>query len=155
MTDNRNPGAAASKVAIFYLASRESKTFDVPSGATVEAAIDAALAAFPDLTPEGFGGRSSDPFGFAEVATAIAFLRRCKPKKVPNRNSYALKHAAERWGRRNGMAGYVSNGALILVAVYLGFTISDPDGGPNVFIGVGRRSVRELEPEVNRRTGWL
>jgi hypothetical protein len=69
-----------------------------------------------------------DPVVPTEVALCIAFLRQCRATTKPKVDSYRLKHVAERWAGR-----YVSNGALIAAATYLGLKMSRPYG-PNVRI---------------------
>ena len=125
-------------------------------------AIEVAKTMCAELTPEGIGAyepgmklvfhgetfeRCRNEFNPEQVATAIAFLRLCIPTKVPTKGSYGLKHEAECWGRRNGRCRYVANGELIAAAIYLGFCISDKACGPNVDVGVHRRSLRKLQPE--------
>jgi hypothetical protein len=51
----------------------------VPSGTKFEQARN-------DFSPEG-------------AATAVFFLRRCRPTKRTRLSSYSLKHDAERWGK--------------------------------------------------------
>lgn len=41
---------------------------------------------------------------------------------------YALRNMAGDWGKENGMAPYMSNGAMAVAALYLGFTIEYIDG---------------------------
>src|SRR5262249_43487705 len=89
--------------------------------------------------------RARSQFSAARVATAIAFLRQCRPIKTPSLCSYGLKHAAESWGERNGLEGYVANGELIAAAVYLGLTLKPFEYDcPNVKIGISRKDVRRL-----------
>jgi hypothetical protein len=103
---------------------------------------------YPVLGPNGF--YDTRPFAsehdFAEIATAILYLQHCIRTKTPTAFSYGLKHRVEGWGRRRGYAPYVSNGALIAAALYLGVKVKPlGEGNPNAFIGVSRRSVRWLE----------
>jgi hypothetical protein len=88
-----------------------------------------------------------------QVATAIAFLRQCRKVKKPNRHSYGLKHAAERWGGSNGRHPYVANGALIAAALYLGFIIKTVPKDLNVFVAVAVKDVRRLDPAASGRRG--
>jgi hypothetical protein len=135
-------------------------------------AIAMAKNAMPTLTPNGVGVYDSElrrwissgpefekersQFLDANVATALAFLRQCRRIKTPNLSSYGLKHAAERWGRRNGMKPYITNGELIVAAIYLNFTIKPyPDGGPNVAIAVAVEDVQRLDPECIWSTKYL
>jgi|GraSoiStandDraft_17_1057272.scaffolds.fasta_scaffold1341102_1 hypothetical protein len=86
--------------------------------AEAKIAIATAKNECPYLTTEGTG--AYQPFGHLvfsgpkfeedrinfspeEVATAIAFLRRCRPTRAAKLCSYGLKHAAERWGKAAGM----------------------------------------------------
>ena len=42
--------------------------------------------------------------------------------------SYGLKHTIERWGRDNGLAGFVTNGCAILAALMSGYeAVRSPD----------------------------
>jgi hypothetical protein len=99
-----------------------------PNHAEVAAALKKALAAYPNLTPNGFDETNRPfagdyPFSCIEVATALAFLKQCQPAQRATYTSYELKHMAEDWGQANGLAGFVSNGALIVAAVALDFPI--------------------------------
>jgi hypothetical protein len=105
-------------------------------------AIRAAKAALP-LSGREFDGAQ---FPAGNVATAIAFLRQCRKTKTARLSRYALKHAAERWGERNGLESYVSNGELIAAAVYLAIKI-DWDYGPNAGIGVAVEDVQRLDSD--------
>lgn len=125
-----------------------------------EEAIRLAKERFSGLTDFGFGvyldkgmtlaeiklkfARERSAFCPKQVATAIAFLRQCEPTKTLNTNSYSLKHKAERWGKRLGLESYLTNGALIVAAVYLGFSVRQHDG-PNASVGVSKQSITALE----------
>jgi hypothetical protein len=67
-----------------------------------------------------------------------------------------LKHEAERWGGRNRMCSYVSNGALIAAALFLGLAIDEYGNcwptSPNAKIGVSKRDFSRYmrEQEGNR-----
>jgi hypothetical protein len=76
------------------------------------------------------------------IATAIAFLRLCKPGP-PKLSSYAVKHAAEKWGAKNGMWNYVTNGELIAAAFYLGIAVDESGNDINAGIGISRRGLFE------------
>lgn len=85
----------------------------------------------------------------SEMGTAMAFLRVVGSVKVPNFSSYYLKHAAETWGKKNGLSAYVSNGALIAAAVALDYPIRlSIDGGPNGYIGVMKAKLSALERRI-------
>ncbi len=60
-----------------------------------------------------------------EVETAKKWIAlHVKPRKTLNMsyNSYRLKHLVERWGDKNGLEPYVSNGALILAMQQSGYS---------------------------------
>jgi hypothetical protein len=114
---------------------------------------------FPQLCEYGLrrppkGGLVS-PVRADEIETAIAFLRRFKPTKRGTYNSYFLKHEAERWGRRNGMSAYVSNGALIAAALSLGLAIDEYlncwPTSPNAKIGISKRDFNKYVREERER----
>ena len=117
-----------------------------PEHAEPAAAIKVARAAYPNLTPSGFATTdktlADDQFSHEEIATALAFLKQCKPIKHPSRGSYGLKHMAEDWGEAHGLAGYVSNGALIVAAVALGFPIRRV--GLNAGIAISRLDLKRV-----------
>jgi hypothetical protein len=107
--------------------------------------------------------RQRNAFDANEVATAIAFLRRFKPTKTVRSGvrSYALKHSAEIWGRRNGMAGYVSQGELIAAALYLGFKIKaigrskeTPNGSTTAYVGIAIPELARLDPSTDWSPHW-
>lgn len=79
-----------------------------------------------------------------EVATSISWLRLVQGTKVPRTNSYWLKKRAQEWGKANGLAPYISNGALIAAAMYLRFPVQERYGDPNAAIGVSLRSARAI-----------
>ncbi|MCA6109593.1 hypothetical protein [Bradyrhizobium cenepequi] len=75
----------------------------------------------------------------------MAFLRMFRPTKKGTFSSYWLKHEAERWGGRNGMRHYVSNGALLLAALLLRLTVEPHRRpSPNAMIGLSKRDVRKF-----------
>ena len=108
-----------------------------------EAAIAAAKLALPQLFCHGMrypGCKiGCDNFALQGVSTALEFLKQCRKTQKPNRNSYGLKHAAERWGKT-----YIANGELIVAAVFLGFPYHWSGDGPNVLIGVSERDLKRL-----------
>ena len=106
---------------------------------------------FPRFGANGlYPGRRNEPSPIQpdQVATAMAFLQRLKPTQRGYISSYALKHAAENWGRDVGMCAYVSNGALILAALLLGLVVRPYDEdrylNPNAAIGVSKRDYRRI-----------
>ena len=74
--------------------------------------------------------------GTSEIEAAISFLRLCPRLATAqpghNRNSYVLKHAAERFSGE-----YVSNAALIAAAKSLGFVVCPLPHSDRACIGVG------------------
>jgi hypothetical protein len=122
-------------------------------------AIETAKFKLPTLSPTGFSasrwleGCASESFSAANVETAIAFLEQCQPLKTPNLSSYALKHAAERWGRHHGMQAYVTNGELIAAAVYLDFKVK-PSVIPNLLVAVSVKDVQRLDPTCIWSRWW-
>lgn len=120
-------------------------------------AVAAATKRYPTLTANGVDGDTEcvtpliSERGLEQVATAIAYLRLCTPTKQAKLKSYGLKHLAEAWGATQGLSPYVSNGALIAAAVYLGFP-TRPDcycfgvyvgPGLNLLVGVAKSSLPE------------
>ena len=80
-------------------------------------------------------------FSLEQIATALAWIDVTPKTKTPNHNSYAAKHAAERWGRENGLCPYVANGALIAAAIYRGVPVKRLFGSPNAMLGLTTKSV--------------
>jgi hypothetical protein len=139
--------------------------------AEAKIAIAAAKNECPYLTTEGIGAyqpfghlvfsgpkfeEDRNNFSLEQVATAIAFLRRCRltRSRAARLSSYGLKHAAERWGKAAGMAPYVSNGELIAAALFLGFPVEFNTTCVNALVGVDKRSLRKLEPRDNPPMAW-
>lgn len=127
-------------------------------------AVEFALAQYPDLNANGFRA-SSKQLGYVDrheewreelrgkrslkgVATSIAYVDECHrfgKSTVPNENSYSMKHAAERWGRVNGLSPYVSNGAFIAAAIFRRVPIEyKPEWGPNCNVAISERVVEWL-----------
>jgi hypothetical protein len=132
-----------------------------PTIAEAITAIKMAKAAHPRLCCNGMGlgdnwrdikafEKDRNNLSPANVATAIAYLRQCRPAKRPIVSSYHLKHLAERWGRENGVQPYIANGELIAAAVFVGLKIGAPfQNYPNVGV-----AVRGLPSEARGRTAW-
>jgi hypothetical protein len=86
-----------------------------------------------------------------QVEIATEWLLLCKKTKNPrpphSPSSYGLKHEAQGWGRRargyhhEPSGGYVSNGALLMAAIMLGFTIKrDKDlSFPNAWLNISSK----------------
>jgi hypothetical protein len=83
-----------------------------------------------------------------QVFTAVMFLSQFRPTKRGTYDSYFLKHEAERWGGRNGMCSYISNGALIAAALCLGLVIDEYlscfPTSPNAKIGISKRGFKRF-----------
>ena len=96
------------------------------------------------------------------MRTAVEFLTTCGAiYSKADHGSYALKHSAERWGERNGLEGYVSNGALIAAALHLGFLVRPDDPRslsmqwlgkvrPNARIGLSRKGLKAVMAEIEQ-----
>jgi hypothetical protein len=130
--------------------------------AEAAAAIEAAKAA-GDISEHGYGelipGKHcayrtgmcvSDPhFNVDEVATSLLYLVGGPAKilrSVPRSgalSSYYLKHQAEHWGELVGFSPYVSNGAFIVAAEWLGVPSRRREGSPN--IGYGLKLLRAVD----------
>ena len=81
-----------------------------------------------------------------QIADAAEWLALCDRRKSINRDatSYGLKHECERWrkARYPSRNYYVSNGALLMAAVGLGFRIQRPSAYrnfPNAYLNIARR----------------
>lgn len=130
----------------------------VPDGrryAEAKSAVVAALRRHPDLTLNGFRyhGYREDAFDnfkqehesrsalftddtLAQVATALAWIDAVEITTKPKVGSYGAKHQAERWGRENGYASYVANGALLAAAIYRNVPLKPVHGTPNAMLGL-------------------
>jgi DNA-binding XRE family transcriptional regulator len=130
----------------------------VPDGrryAEAKSAVVAALRRHPDLTLNGFRyrGYREDAFdslkhehesrfallsddSLAQVATALAWIDAVEITAKPKVGSYGAKHQAERWGRENGYASYVANGALLAAAVYRDVPLRRVKDTPNAMLGL-------------------
>jgi hypothetical protein len=107
-----------------------------------ENAVELAKSEHPLLDHRGLGPydhpdvpnqHSLDtPYGREQVATGMAALKALRLSE--RTDAYAVKHHAEQWGRRNGMATYVSTGAIIAAAVGLGIDVHRDRVG-NVSLG--------------------
>lgn len=113
-------------------------------------AVETAKSKEPSLTQNGLDGDHErhyfDDRSLQQVRTALIWLSQLEKTKNAARYSsgysYGLKHQCESWGRENGLEPYVSNGALIAAAIFLGFPYKVDD--LNAFIGISRRSLREV-----------
>lgn len=114
----------------------------------VQAIIAAALVNYPDLGTYGFGQGVGEAFDAQQVHTAIEFLRMCGPGRA-TMGSYHLKHVAERWGRTVGLAPYITNGAMIVAAHGVAFSIKR--NAPYGVIGVNARGVDKICERLRRQ----
>lgn len=101
-----------------------------------------AMLKRPDLTIDGIHGDERPDFlerrtelivGVDQFERAVRWLSQIPRTTHPNRSfgSYFAKHAAERWA-----GAYVSNGALIAAALYIGHPIEDCPSRINCHIAV-------------------
>lgn len=101
-----------------------------------------AMLKRPDLTIDGICGnerpdllnrRTELLVGLDQFERAVQWLTQIPRTKRPNRSfdSYFAKHAAERWA-----GAYVSNGALIAAALFIGHPIEDCPSRINCHIAV-------------------
>lgn len=78
-----------------------------------------------------------------EFELACQWLNNCSKIKNINRRhgSYTLKHYVERWARKNGIEdNYVSNGAFIAAAFYMGFKVVPIVNTPNAYFNISQKS---------------
>jgi len=113
-------------------------------------ALRDVLANTPFLSRRGIEPASFDPDAdlsqcVAEFSRAVDFLCLAPKRRAVNRDfdSYGLKHGAEDWA-----GGYVSNGALIAGALYLGLIVEPIDGSLNARINIGARTKWPKRAEV-------
>jgi hypothetical protein len=91
---------------------------------------------------------SNQHFNIAEVATSLLYLT-VGPvvilKKVSRdaSTSYGWKHQAENWGELAGFSPYVSNGAFIVAADWVGVPSVRERNSPNIAYAL--RSLRDLQ----------
>jgi hypothetical protein len=85
-------------------------------------AIAEAVAAFPDLSPNGFHASDRPPFDYDEVVTALEFLRGCQCRTKATQSSNLIRRLCEEWSG----ARRISVGAIIVAAHAYGYPI-DPD----------------------------
>jgi transcriptional regulator with XRE-family HTH domain len=147
----------------------------VPDGKLYREAQQAVLTALkqhPDLSLNGFryDGFDKDPFdgaksehesrarlfsddSLAQVATAIRWIDSVKKIKTYKCGSYGAKHRAEKWGRENGLASYVANGALIAAAVYRKVGLRRTPNNPNAELALDPDPMPE--PKSGTFAHWL
>lgn len=82
---------------------------------------------------------------FDEFILACRWLKAQKKRKTINKkkSSYKLKHIVEQWAYKECFdKGYVSNGAFIAAAIYMGFNYEYVNmESPNVFINISQKLV--------------
>lgn len=147
----------------------------VPDGALYREAQQAVLTALrqhSDLSLNGFrySGFDKDPFegaksehesrarlfsddSLAQIATAIRWIDSVKKIKTYKCGSYGAKHRAERWGKENGLASYVANGALIVAAVHRKVGLRREQNNPNAELALDPDPMPE--PKSGTFAHWL
>lgn len=137
--------------------------------------VEAILAQHPDLTMKGVGGFCDEgetpEQSRAKMLTdeALAqFERACgwlaKVEKSPSVNkdagtSYGLKHAAERYWRKQYRAdpatkendAYISEGMFICAALHLGFSTRREENTASVCVNIAKRSLKDVDEPKKRR----
>jgi hypothetical protein len=113
-------------------------------------AADRAIAeavADGEVGDNGVGDATHEHFNRAEVATVLLFLAggpvqalQHVPRKL-HESSYTWKHRAEHWGRVLGFSPYVSNGAFIVAADWVGIPSRRIPNSPNVLYAL--KSLRD------------
>jgi len=113
--------------------------------------VDKVLADNPLITAEGFehGWKKTRPeyvpasVNIREMQGAVDWLEKADRRVSVNTtcSSYGLKHIAE---KTVDSIPYISNGAFIAAAYFLGFTVKRINGGPNAHINISNKSVRKL-----------
>jgi hypothetical protein len=94
-----------------------------------------------DAPREARGNAHADEF-----ERSCEWLKRQPRTKNLNRRagtSYGLKHEAEK------EVGYMHNGMFIAAAIACGFKVERDDNGPNAFMNISVRSVRDDCPMLN------
>lgn len=109
----------------------------------IRPAVSRVMNEYPELSADGFKHLTSDykqaDFDAAQakmltadfakqIFTAWDFVRGTYLEKY---GSYTLKHAAERFGKVEGLESYVSNGALIVAAILRGYKPKREKSSPN------------------------
>lgn len=138
-------------------------------------AVEAILAQHPDLTMKGFGGLSEKDGtpeqsraemltdgALAQFDRACGWLAKLEKSATVNMDagtSFGLKHAAERYWRRQprkdpaakGADSFIAEGMFICAAIHLGFAMTREVGSPSVCINIAKRSLKGLEEVKPRR----
>lgn len=116
--------------------------------------LEELLMANPDLEGNGFAafevGDKPSRVDLAQVNLAIRWLDYHGRRTTinPQYSSYGLKHHAEKTAPalRPGAVPYISNGAFIAAALYLGYKVSRIRNTPNARINIrfDKKSQAEL-----------
>jgi len=116
--------------------------------------VDGVVAANPLLTAEGFehGFKRTRPeyipagVNVKQMQGAVNWLQQAGRRVTVNTacSSYGLKHIAE----KTVEGKYISNGAFIAAAYFLGFKVARIGDTPNARINISGKSVRKLRADV-------
>jgi hypothetical protein len=113
------------------------------------------ITADPTLTTHGFGidGHPGESFEkersklrdcYDEALACEEFLRCCKRTKKPHKDlgsTYHFKHAAEKFVRsRRQQSLYIPEGALIVAAKYLGFTMMEKLNTTSAYLNISKKT---------------
>lgn len=144
---------------------------DGPAYREAQRALVTALKKEPTLSLNGFPyAYEDDPFdvaksdqesrarlfsddSLAQIATAIAWIDAVKVTGKPRAGSYGAKHAAEKWGRENGYAPYVANGALLVAALFRKVPYKRVPKSPNAQLGIDTNPMPV--PKPGSFAAWL
>jgi|TARA_R110001606_G_scaffold205429_1_gene353188 hypothetical protein len=114
--------------------------------------VDRVLADNPLIAAEGFyvgelEAHVNTGIRIHEVREAARWLERNRRRATINRKytSYQLKHFAEKTAKPHP---YISNGAFIAAAYFLGFTVKRINDGPNAYINISSKTVTPLRAAV-------
>ena len=117
--------------------------------------VDRVLADNPLITAEGFehGWKKTRPeyvpasVNIREMQGAVDWLEKADRRVSVNTtcSSYGLKHIAE---KTVDSIPYISNGAFIAAAYFLGFTVKRINDGPNAYINISSKTVTPLRAAV-------
>ena len=112
--------------------------------------VDRVVAANPLLTAEGFehGFKRTKPeyiparISVKEMQGAVNWLKKVDRRVSVNTaySSYYLKHIAE----KTTPDKYISNGAFIAGAYFLGFKVKRIEDGPNAHINISSKWINKI-----------
>ena len=116
--------------------------------------VDGVVASNPLLTAEGFehGFKRTKPeyvpsrISVKDMQAAVDWLKKVDRRESVNTtcSSYYLKHVAE----KTSPDKYISNGAFIAGAYFLGFKVRRIEDGPNAFINISGKWLNKIRPDV-------